>query len=373
MTSSVSNNKVSCEPLRERARTAFGHGTMHDRSIGLAVSGGSDSMALLALAAHYRETSLGGVHIHAVTVDHGLRPEAAAEARFVARACAKLGVDHDVVKWRRKDTGPVSQAEARKARHVLLAQWAQKQDIDTVALGHTRDDRIETFLMRARQGSGWRGLAGPMPSSHSPVWPEGNGLPLIRPLLAFGREELRDYLRAQGIAWIEDPSNDSSRFERVRMRRLLERMDAGAKAKALKVMDRLMAMRAAVMEEASSLLTHVKTDFDDGTADVLLQAREGVGGEAWLMFLEAMVMAAGGAPGPPPRDGLERLAARIASREPTLARGVTLGGARIHIRDGAFLTFAQAPPRRGQPERDGAHWSRAEQLLEPPNLGMMSV
>lgn len=349
---------------------AFGFLAGGGDTIGVAVSGGSDSMALLVLAVEFATHR--GALCHAVTVDHGLRPEAAHEAKVVARACSDMGVAHTPLKWRRTEDGPVSQEDARRARHRLLAQWAEKHHIDALALGHTRDDRLETFLMRARQGSGWYGLAGLMPDGFSPVWPEGRMLPLIRPLLAFGREELREELRARGISWIEDPSNDASRFERVRMRRLLARMDGKAQEKALRVMDRLIGVRAGVMAEAESLLRHVRRDADEREADVRLDARERVGAEAWRRFVEAHVMAAGGQERPPRRDALDRLLARIAGRDAELTRGVTLAGAKIRIRDGAFLCFSQAPPRRGaqRPRRD---WGRVETLLHAPDLRLLSV
>lgn len=339
-------------------------------TIGVAVSGGSDSMALLALAADFARRR--GALCLAVTVDHGLRPEAAQEARFVAHACGELCVAHTTLKWRRTGETPVSQEDARRARHRLLAQWAEKHDVDQLALGHTRDDRLETFLMRARQGSGWYGLAGPMPDGFSPVWPEGRMLPLIRPLLAFGREELREELQARGIGWIEDPSNDSSRFERVRMRRLLARMDRKAQDKALRVMDRLMGVRTAVMAEAEDLLRHVHCNESEREADILLEARDLVGAEAWRRFVEAHVMAAGGQERPPRRDALDRLLGRIAARDAALTGGVTLAGAKIRIRDGAFLCFSQAPPRRGAP-RLRRDWGRTGTLLHAPDLRPLSV
>lgn len=327
-------------------------------------------MALLVLAADFARSR--GSLCHAVTVDHGLRPEAAQEAMFVARACAELGVPHATLKWRRTDDGPVSQEDARRARHRLLATWAGKHGIDRLALGHTRDDRLETFLMRARQGSGWYGLAGLMPDGFSPVWPEGRMLPLIRPLLAFGREELRSELLARGIGWIEDPSNEASRFERVRMRRLLARMDSKARDKALRVMDQLMRVRTAVMAEAKSLLRYVHHDEADREAHILLEAQRLAGAEAWRRFVEALVMAAGGSERPPRRDALDRLLARIAGRDAELARGVTLAGAKIRIHEGAFLCFSHAPPRRGaqKPRRD---WGRAGTLLHAPDLRSLSV
>lgn len=326
-------------------------------------------MALLALAADYRD--IAGVQIDAVSVNHGLRPEARDEISSVARTCHALGVPHHVLAWRRVGNGPVAQDAARRARHVLLADWAREAGHDTVALGHTRDDRLETFLLRARQGSGWRGLAGPLPASPSPVWPEGRGVRLIRPLLAFGREALRADLRLRGLDWIEDPSNEQDRFERVRMRRLLARMDDATRSKTLRVMDQLLEMRAAVAQEAMSLMRQVHRD--GAQASLPLAARAGSGEEAWRRVIEALLMAAGGAPHAPRRDALDRLLARIAADDPTLARGVTLAGAKVRFRKGSLLAVAPAPARRGAKPPAGPDWGRAAALLAVPDLRSLRV
>ncbi len=372
MTSSGKNRPSPQSDLARRAERAFLYALTRGQTLGVAVSGGSDSTALLVLAAEMGEHA--GVTVCAATVDHGLRPEAAGEARAVHALCRRLGVAHTTLAWKRTKTGGVSQDEARRARHRLLAGWAREAGASVVALGHTRDDRLETFLMRVRQGSGWHGLAGLMPTGFSPVWPEGRGLKVIRPLLAFGREELRDELRARGLGWSEDPSNEAARFERVRMRELLKRMDKGTQARALKVMDGLMEIRRSVAAEARGLLAEVK--FDPDRARLPLAARTGVGAEAWRRFVEAMVMAAGGAGAPPRREALDRLLARIAdagSRELDGDRGVTLAGATIRTPKGEVLAFGQAPPRRGEAPGPGPAWDRADQLLTLPDMRLLAV
>jgi tRNA(Ile)-lysidine synthase len=356
------------DELSSRSHRTFQILMPRNSTLGLAVSGGSDSMALLMLAAEFGARE--GVTIETATVDHGLRPEAAEEARIVKDVCRKLGVAHTTLRWERTTKGPVGQDEARRARHGLLAQWAKRAGVGVVALGHTRDDRLETFLMRVRQGSGWHGLAGLLPNGYSPVWPEGRGLKVTRPLLVFGRGELREELRRRGMAWIDDPSNDETRYERVRMRRLLERMDVGAQRQALKIMDGLLAMRLSVVSEARALLD--QTGTEEGVARFPLARREKAGAEAWFRFVEALVMAAGGGPGPPRREAMERLLARIAAKDPALERGVTLAGASIRLRKDQ-LVLTQAPPRRGEATRPPADWARADQLLSLPDLRMLAV
>ena len=177
--------------------------------LGLAVSGGGDSMAMLHLAAR------AGLALRAVTVDHGLRPEAAAEARFVGDVCAGLGVPHDILTWQGWDGRGNLQAAARSARYGLMADWARDGGIGTVALAHTLDDQAETFLMRLGRAAGVDGLAGMPPQRHA------YGVAWLRPLLFAERDELRGFLRRGGHGWCEDPSNADARFARVRARQAL--------------------------------------------------------------------------------------------------------------------------------------------------------
>lgn len=361
MTSSGSNESGSAGGLCRRAEKAFDILAGNEDALGLAVSGGSDSLALLMLAAGWARAR--GKRIAAATVDHGLRPEAADEARAVAAICRGLGVSHAILTWRREGDGVVAQAEARRARHVLLAEWAHGAGISALALGHTRDDRIETFLMRARQGSGWHGLAGPLPSAPSPVWPEGRGLRLVRPLLALTREELKDELRNRQVDWMSDPSNEAVRFERVRMRGLTQRMDGGALAKAVRVMDGLVQMRAAVAAEARAGLAGAATEAAE--ARIAVKTLAAMGAEARLRLVEALVLAAGGAEARPRREALERVVNALARGGVGLAGGVTLAGAWIRARHGQMV-ISGAPPRRGEAAGAGPAWDRAAALLGDP-------
>ena len=182
----------------------------------IAVSGGGDSLALLRIAADW--ANLRGRRLLALTVDHSLRPEAAEEARFVADVAARLGVPHRTLRWESPEPG---QAKARQARHDLLAAAAREAGSVILLTAHTEDDQAETFLIRARAGSRWYGLAGMQPLSLSPAG--GTGVPVLiaRPLLWASRARLRDILRAEGQDWVEDPSNKDPAYERVRMRQLL--------------------------------------------------------------------------------------------------------------------------------------------------------
>lgn len=176
--------------------------------LGIAVSGGSDSVALLLLAA----AAFPGV-VAAATVDHGLRAEAADEAAAVAALCARIGVPHRTL------AGSVPpgnlQQEARRLRYRLLADWAGGEQLDCVATAHQRDDVAESFLMRARRGAGVGGLA-----RMRTARPLG-AVRLVRPLLGWSRAELAAIAESAGAATFDDPSNRADRFDRSRIRRLL--------------------------------------------------------------------------------------------------------------------------------------------------------
>ncbi len=202
---------VDGRDLQTRLRAAFA--PEPPDNLGVAVSGGGDSVALLHLLAEWSRD--GGPQLHAVTVDHGLRPEAAAEADAVAAMCRTLGVPHDTLRWLGWDrTGNLMDA-ARRARIRLIADGARAQGIAAVALGHTMDDQAETFLMRLARGSGVDGLSAMTPRRQS------DGIAWMRPLLTVRRDELRHYLTSRNVGWADDPTNDDDRFDRIRMRKAL--------------------------------------------------------------------------------------------------------------------------------------------------------
>lgn len=203
-----------------------------------ACSGGPDSTALLHVLALLRKRR--GFELVAHGVDHGLRPEAAAELGLAAELCAKLGVPFDVT---RVDVlpGPGVQARAREARLTALAAAARRADAKCVATGHTADDRAETFLMRMLRGAGPRGLAVMPPSS---PWPQSEVqgasaascaallqprhgpepaavLRLVRPLIRARRSDVMQHIQRHGLRFATDPSNRDERYFRTRVRQEL--------------------------------------------------------------------------------------------------------------------------------------------------------
>lgn len=179
--------------------------------IGVAVSGGPDSLALLLLANAARPG-----HIAAATVDHRLRAGSADEARMVAEICARLGVPHATLPVSVAVTaaGGNVQAGARAVRYAALAEWMGEQELAALATAHHADDQAETLLLRLNRGSGVAGLAGVRAVGRVP----GCKLALVRPLLGWRRAELAGVVATAGLDAVADPSNHDDRFDRARLR-----------------------------------------------------------------------------------------------------------------------------------------------------------
>jgi tRNA(Ile)-lysidine synthase len=183
-----------------------------DAPLGLAVSGGPDSLALLLLAVAVNREG-----ISVATVDHGLREGSRFECEIVAALCERLGVHHDIltVEWEEQPESNL-QASARFERYALLTGWAQERGIGAIATAHHADDQAETLLMRLARGSGLGGLRGARASR-----PLGEGISLIRPLLGWRRDELGVIVAEAGLEAVADPANDDPRHDRTTARRLL--------------------------------------------------------------------------------------------------------------------------------------------------------
>ena len=303
-------------------------------SLGVAVSGGSDSLALLHLAAAWARPR--GLRIAAATVDHRLRPESAAEAEAVARSCAALGVSHQILVWEHDGGVPGNLMDAaRRARLGLLGDWAAACGLGAVALGHTQDDQAETLLMRLARGAGLDGLSG-MAESRQQA-----GVLWLRPLLGLRREALRDWLRGQGIGWADDPSNDDPGYERVRVRRAIAALGLPAPA---------LARSAAHLADARSALAEAAVaaaagaSADRGMLRLPLAALQGSPPEIRRRLVVAALRWVTGADYPPRGEEAARLLAAL------LAGGQgTLDGVIARVRGGVveFLREPAAAARSG--------------------------
>ncbi len=220
--------------------------------LGIAVSGGPDSVGLLLLA----HAALPG-RVAAATVDHGLRSESAAEAAMVSRLCDERGIPHRTL--------PVSvapgnvQEQARIARYAALGAWYDDRGLRALATAHHLDDQAETLMMRLNRGSGLAGLAGIRAATRIP----GHDGSLIRPVLGWRRADLAKVVAQAGVAAAADPSNEDGRFDRVRVRKSLadaDWIDAAGLARSAQLLAQAEdAMRFMVERECAECVEAVET------------------------------------------------------------------------------------------------------------------
>ena len=216
MTAPSPRSAAPAEALVERFREALARLWPEGGKLGLAVSGGPDSLAMLLLA----QAAIPG-RFEVATVDHGLRPEAADECAMVARVCAERGIPCEVLKV--KVSPGNLQARARDARYSGLLKWAERRAITAVATAHHADDQAETLLMRLNRASGVAGLAGVRERTVLD-FPTAEVM-LVRPLLEFRRRELGEVVLAGGLSAVTDPSNLDDQFDRARLRKALANVD----------------------------------------------------------------------------------------------------------------------------------------------------
>jgi tRNA(Ile)-lysidine synthase len=272
--------------------------------IGVAVSGGSDSMALLDLIFRTCPDRLATVGV--ATVNHGLRAGAEAEARTVAAFCAARDIAHVVLHWNGSDSVGNVQNAAREARYRLLAGWAKDRGAGVVALGHTEDDQAETFLMRLSREAGVDGLSG-MPAKF-----ERHGVMFARPLLDIGRRRLRAYLQRQGIGWADDPSNDDAGYERVRVRHILAALNPlGIDAETLcRVAGQIDAARRALVHVTRITVRNAVTE-DRGNLLIDVPRLNAQPADIRRRVILAAIKWITSSTYPPRRDDMERLMAAL--------------------------------------------------------------
>lgn len=319
-------------------------------ALAIAVSGGPDSMALLWLIAHWRAALKSGPDLTAFTVDHGLRAEAADEAKAVKRFAQKLSVPHRTLRWigDKPETG--LQEAARNARYGLLAKAMAKAGARILLTAHTLDDQAETVLLRLLRGSGLTGLQAMTAIAPYPNAPK---LRLARPLLAIPKARLIATLEANAIAYADDPSNHDPRHTRVRLRMLMPALlEEGLTAQRIAQLAERMqraeaALRASVTEAEGRLLS----------SDTPTRLRIDRGGFSQLpaeigLRLLGLAIDRVGDEGPAELGKLESLYAALAQAGPSFRR--TLAGAMVTVKQAQILV-ERAPPRGASRRRAGSN------------------
>lgn len=326
----------------------------------LAVSGGSDSTALMVLFAdwlHRHARSAGSCTV--LTVDHGLRASSADEARAVAASAAELGYRHAILAWEEAKPRAGIQAAARSARYRLMGGYMRAHGIGLLLTAHTRDDQAETLLMRLARGSGIDGLAAMVPLSplgeRGPGDTAGDGERWIgRPFLDVPKACLRATLEERGTRWMEDPSNIAPEFERARLRAARGHLDA------LGLTSEMLALSAARLARARRAIEGMVDGFCDSRAGAVRVDACGVvlierahlreaAEEIALRVLERALLAAGGSAERVPLAKLEAVVAAVRGLRAAAPGRWTLARALITA-EPSVLRVEREPGREPPPE-----------------------
>lgn len=285
----------------------------------VAVSGGPDSLALALLLNEI-------CNVEAVTVDHGLRPEATGEARFVGDVMARRGIAHTILTWEGEKPSSGIPAAARAARYKILADWCEKKSINNLYLAHHMDDQAETFLMRLSRGSGVYGLAAM--SAKSPLMGSGGKVELIRPLLEYPKSRMMAALQTLGESWVEDPSNQDLQYDRVKAREYLagEPLLALDTEKLAKTANRMQRTRKALDHYADAFLRDAVTLYDAGYGELDINALGNPPDEIGLRALSRLVRHISGADYGPRMEKLERAYTSLRGEN---FQGQTLSGCQL--------------------------------------------
>jgi tRNA(Ile)-lysidine synthase len=327
--------------------------------LAVAVSGGADSLALTLLTQHWAAAA--GGTLTALTVDHRLRPAAAAEAAQVAAWLGARGITHRILRPEEPPAASSVQAAARAARYRLLEHWCAAEGVLHLLVAHNREDQAETLLLRLARGSGLDGLAGMAAVA------EHAQCRLLRPLLEVPRARLEATLRAAGQGWIEDPSNDDPAFARIRLRQaqtVLEEAGLGSERLAATA-GRLGRARAALEEGVAAVLARAALIHPAGFVRLDPAVLKAAPEELGLRALAALLATTGGAAYPPRLERLERLYRQVPDG---LGGGRTLAGCRLLPRQGRLLLCrepaALAPPVPALPGGE-IHWDGRFSLYLP--------
>lgn len=311
------------------------------KAIGIAVSGGADSLALMLLLASWRDADPGVPALFVYSVDHALRPEAAGEVDFVLAEAAKRGLPARGLRWEgEKPATGVSEA-ARKARYQLIGAAMRNDGADILATAHHQDDQAETVLMRLAHGSGLAGLKGMAPLATI------EGVTVARPLLVLSRVQLADVVARAGLEPVADPSNDDVHYERVRWRKALPELaalglDAGRLA--------LFAARAGEAHDAIAQAAAASVARDvvpvAGGVDVPARALSALPRAVLVEVLARLLEQVGGASKRRQLAQIELLALRL--QDGAALKRTTLHGSVVSS-DGDTVGIRKEPGRRTRP------------------------
>jgi tRNA(Ile)-lysidine synthase len=288
------------------------------QTIAVAVSGGADSLCLCMLLdawSHHHNT-----RVIALTVDHQLRPESPHEAEQVHRWLSQRGIEHYVLKWEKPSYPSNLQDSARQARYELLSQWCQIHGVPVLAVAHNQEDQVETVLLRLAHHSGPTGLAA------IPDVRVSNNLRIIRPLLNFSKKHIIETLRHFKQEWIEDPSNQNTKFTRVQIRKKIESLhQAGLTVPRILKFQQQMSKHRMHLERMAQDFCHQHVNvYPSGYCDVDLAALRQTLPAVTEMIMINLLNLISGNRYPPRQASLTRTISKLLSNTTTTCQGCLL-------------------------------------------------
>lgn len=301
------------------------------KSVCVAVSGGSDSMALTLLTNEWAKRN--SVEFIALTVDHRLRVEAKDEAIQVSKWLSKYGITHKTLTYQGEIPTSNIEAIAREYRYKLLCDYVKENQIDYLFVAHNMDEQVETFFLNLSRGSGVYGLCGMQKISIK------NDVKIVRPMLEFTKNEIKEYLNSQNQIWIEDPSNQDDKYKRVRIRKLkslLEDLDLSSErlSKTMQNMERAKETFEFFVDEC------IKNSVSSNDKNIIINRDRFIyyPSEIGLRVLAYIIQNLSNNTYPPRFESLEMLYQKI--RKKTLGKGITLAGLKISFDKNMNICFA---------------------------------
>ena len=313
-------------------------GVAGQSAIGLAVSGGADSLALLLLAQRWVASLQSPPRLHVYSLDHGLRPEAAGEVAMVLDIAHTLGIAASALTWNGDKPQAGLQEAARQARYRLIGAAMVRDDVQVLLTAHHRDDQAETVLMRMAHGSGIEGLKGMARQA------EIEGVAVHRPLLELDRAALERVVTEAGLVPVADPSNLDRHYERVRWRQAMPALaELGLDAATIaQFATRMGEADAAIAQMADACFAEIVRLDGFGAASISLAPFVGLSPAVSTRVLGRVLNIVGGRQKPRALGQVERLCAAICGD--ALAKSTTVLGCVVR-RKGEAIAVAREPGR----------------------------
>jgi len=328
--------------------------------LALAVSGGSDSTALMVLAADWAKQN-GHSDLCVLTVDHALRENSGIEAKQVYRSAKALGLKCQILTWQHQGQSSRIQENARTARYQLMAEWCRDNDYTGIITAHNSDDQAETLMMRLARGSGVDGLAAMAAKT------ELFATTIYRPLLDVSRTDLRAVLIKAKHDWIEDPCNEDTKFERVRIRQTIENLEKSGLEKTSLTLSakRLQRARSALEVMTDSFMTQAVTVFNTGHCEIDRPAFKALPDEIAIRALSRLIMWAGGAQIAVRMSKVERLLDVLGQQKTDKH---TLAGAQIAARKNTLIIGREFGRIETAMQTGVTNWDNRFVFTEPQNV-----